>query len=241
MLEVTMLTIGGKAQRPFFHRNTPADRGVIQQVFVNQDYALERLARATDIQNLYNACVASGRTPLILDAGANIGASAVYFAARFPRARIIAFEPEPGNFALLRRNTEGLEVALRCQALGGVSQRVSIVDPGRGEWGYMTTSQEGGDCEMVAASAVVQQALGEGLFPLIAKVDIEGGEKGLFEPPTEWVSTFPVLIVELHDWMLPGEGVALPFLRCVSALNRDFVLHGENVFSVAHALGLPAA
>ena len=71
-----MLNMGGKAQRPFFHRNTPADRGVIQQVFVNQDYALERLARATDIQNLYNACVASGRTPMILDAGANLGAYA---------------------------------------------------------------------------------------------------------------------------------------------------------------------
>jgi FkbM family methyltransferase len=236
-----MLTMGGNAQRPFFHRDTPADRGVIQQVFVNQDYALARLARANQIQHLYNACVASGRTPMILDAGANIGASAVYFAARFPLAQIIAFEPEAENFALLRRNTEGLKVSSCCQALGGVSQRVSVVDPGRGEWGYMTTPQEGGNCEMLAVSAVVQEAMDAGLFPFIAKIDIEGGEKGLFEPPTEWVSSFPVVIVELHDWMLPGEGTALPFLRCVSALNRDFVHHGENVFSVAHALGVPPA
>lgn len=41
---------------------------------------------------------------VILDIGSNIGISSIYFARRFPRARIYAFEPVPENVALLSRN-----------------------------------------------------------------------------------------------------------------------------------------
>ena len=42
---------------------------------------------------------------IVLDAGANIGASAIYFARRYPNARIFALEPEQENYDLLLRNT----------------------------------------------------------------------------------------------------------------------------------------
>lgn len=45
---------------------------------------------------------------VILDIGANIGIASNYLSKRFPRARIFAFEPVPGNFALLGRNTASL-------------------------------------------------------------------------------------------------------------------------------------
>lgn len=41
---------------------------------------------------------------VILDIGANIGISSIYFSDRFPRAQIYAFEPVPQNVALLSRN-----------------------------------------------------------------------------------------------------------------------------------------
>ncbi len=41
---------------------------------------------------------------IIFDIGANIGASAVYFAARYPGARVYCFEPLPENIELLRKN-----------------------------------------------------------------------------------------------------------------------------------------
>ena len=41
---------------------------------------------------------------VILDIGANIGISSIYFSGRFPRAQIYAFEPVPQNVALLSRN-----------------------------------------------------------------------------------------------------------------------------------------
>jgi FkbM family methyltransferase len=51
---------------------------------------------------------AIGEVRTVLDIGANIGVSAVYFAAAFPQARVFAFEPSPDNLAMLRRNTEPL-------------------------------------------------------------------------------------------------------------------------------------
>ncbi len=44
----------------------------------------------------------------IVDVGANIGASVLYFASNFPDARIVAFEPFGDSYELLRRNTEDL-------------------------------------------------------------------------------------------------------------------------------------
>lgn len=44
--------------------------------------------------------------PLIVDAGANIGISALYFKHRYPGSRIICFEPDPKTFELLKVNCE---------------------------------------------------------------------------------------------------------------------------------------
>lgn len=45
--------------------------------------------------------------PVIVDAGANIGVTALWFLSRYPGARLHAFEPEPENFRLLEANFGG--------------------------------------------------------------------------------------------------------------------------------------
>jgi FkbM family methyltransferase len=42
---------------------------------------------------------------VIVDLGGNIGASAVYFATRYPNARVIVLEPDPDSFERLEHNT----------------------------------------------------------------------------------------------------------------------------------------
>ena len=41
---------------------------------------------------------------IVLDIGANVGATALYFSQVFPNAAIYAFEPAPDNFAVLEKN-----------------------------------------------------------------------------------------------------------------------------------------
>lgn len=48
--------------------------------------------------------IPSGNSPVIIDCGANIGLSVVYFKELCPAAKIVAFEPDPAVFDLLRKN-----------------------------------------------------------------------------------------------------------------------------------------
>ena len=39
-----------------------------------------------------------------------------------------------------------------------------------------------------------------------------------------------MLIIELHDWLLPQKRTSAPFLSLVARMHLDFVVRGENVF-----------
>src|SRR5262245_54333406 len=57
------------------------------------------------IENEYDLALAQDPS-IIVDAGANVGMTAVYFALRYPNARIIAIEPESENFGILKSNAK---------------------------------------------------------------------------------------------------------------------------------------
>jgi len=49
-------------------------------------------------------------TKLIIDCGANIGLSVLFFARHYPTHKIIAFEPDPFIFDILKRNIKLFEL-----------------------------------------------------------------------------------------------------------------------------------
>jgi FkbM family methyltransferase len=57
------------------------------------------------------------RIRTVLDVGANIGLSALYFATIFPNAAVHAFEPAIDNLTLLRKNTKAIG-RIHCHAFG---------------------------------------------------------------------------------------------------------------------------
>jgi FkbM family methyltransferase len=235
-LQIVSLKTADGGERPFHHRGTRADLGVIEEMFTTQNYSLSRLRRGPELHALYESWLRAGLRPLILDAGANIGASVAYFNLAFPRAHLLALEPAANNFELLRRNVTGIDVDARCAAIGARGGEVVLTDPGEGEWGYRT--QDTGPGERVprlAAAELVGEKRKAGFTPFIAKIDIEGAEEELFSADTGWVDDFPLLIVELHDWLLLKSASSRTFLRCMAERDRDFVYIGENVFSIANA------
>ena len=78
------------------------------------------------------------KRPRIIDAGANIGASAIWFARTYPKAMVTAIEPHGGNFDLLIKNTIALNVENVYGAVAAKSGKIRLFDPGEGEWGYRT-------------------------------------------------------------------------------------------------------
>jgi hypothetical protein len=100
-------------ERPVLVRRRSRDVWVYRQVFLDRE------------------CELAMPTPrLIIDAGANVGYTTLYFAARFPQARIVAIEPEAENCRQWSRNCGHLERAELVEAaLWPRSGSVRIANP----------------------------------------------------------------------------------------------------------------
>jgi FkbM family methyltransferase len=219
-----------------FRPASDGDREVIDQMFYQRDYDLSRFERGSNIHALYENIIKSKRTPLIIDAGANIGASIVFFALKFPSCRIIAIEPELNNCILLRKNCVGLNYQLIEGGVACENGTAFLADIGHGDMGFMLSEHGDYLVSVYSLDAILKNELQSGATPLIVKIDIEGGEADLFRASTAWLAHVPLVIIELHDWMLPGKGISRNFLRAVTEHDFDVVHHGENTFCFNNAI-----
>jgi len=228
----------GGTKRQFYFRAKSSDENVIDAIFVKRQYDMfAGLPRVRELlTHIHNIQQSTGRNPLIVDAGANIGASSISLSGSAPGAVVVAIEPDAGNYRLLRQNTEGLNIEPIHAAISSNAGRMRIIDPGQGHWGYRTQPTKNNTPDSVVCITIndLYKRYRQTCFPFITKIDIEGGEADLFSDNTEWVELTPILIIELHDWLLPKSGNSRSFLRCISGLNRDFLFFGENVYSISN-------
>jgi FkbM family methyltransferase len=169
---------------------------------------------------------------VIVDAGANVGMATLYFANRYPAARILAIEPEPKNFELLKKNCAGLSNVMLMQAgLWPVHRRLTICDDGAGEWAYSVTEQSAtestNEVSAITMEDILRKLAVSGIDLL--KLDIEGSERELFSTDAgAWLNRVEYIVIELHDRYRPG--CAKAFYSALAT--RDFLqeIRGENIF-----------
>jgi FkbM family methyltransferase len=234
------LHLADGTRRAFYYRANSSDQNVIRDIFQARQYDVRRLSRAQELFGLLERQASAGRRPLIVDAGANIGASTVHFMTTVPTALVVAVEPDVANFELLLKNAAGPNVQAVNAAISSTRGHARVFDPGEGHWGYRTRliAEDENLADAVPRVTIndIYNSHSGQHFPYIVKVDIEGGESDLFSGNTEWVARTPLVIVELHDWLLPKAGTSRPFLECISKLDRDFVQQHEDIFSIANDL-----
>lgn len=207
-----------------------SDINVFRQVFGKKDYDLSKFAQEKWIRAAYERILGEGKVPLILDAGANIGASAVWFALKFPRAKIIAVEPQAGNAAICRKNIKDFaNITLVEAALGGAPGTVNISEDVQ-DWAFQTARTEAGAISIRTISELF--ATEKNGRPFIVKMDIEGFEKDVFSAPADWLDEVEAFIVEPHDWMMPGAGTSYGLQRALGPRQFDMLLSGENLVYV---------
>jgi len=142
---------------------------------------------------------------VIVDAGANIGLSAVFFANKYPGAIVIALEPEESNFQLLQRNVSLYpQIKPVNAALWRENGQICLIDPQHGHHGFQTVERTE-NSRLVQAMTVDALMAKMGLeFIDILKIDIEGSEKEVFENSAKWIDRVGMIMVELHDTLKPG-------------------------------------
>lgn len=221
-------------RRMTFHVRDESDYCTLENTYLEEDYRLARLARGPEIVARYDHITRSGRTPLIIDCGANIGLTAAYFSDKFPLAKIVAIEPNGANLALARINCRSAQVEFQHAGIASERKKGRLVDPRLGNDAFRIDEDPSGTVDLVSVDHLLQNTACAECEPFIIKVDIEGFEDELFSKNIGWIERFPLLIMELHDWLLPGRANSRNFLKAIAGLDRDFVFINANVFSLAN-------
>jgi FkbM family methyltransferase len=169
-----------------------SDVAAFEHVFVHQEYDISVV----------------GAPSIIVDAGANIGMSAVYFSLRYPSAQVLAVEPDPANFAVLRKNAVLFPNILPVNAaLWNRETMVTMVDAGGGSWGLRVRESNSAHPGHISVRAVTLQALFEEYRITgvdLLKIDIEGAEREILEDASQWIHQVSVICAELHDRFRSG-------------------------------------
>ena len=215
LLELPTLKLP-ELERPIAFRKGMSERHAFAQVFIKREYDFDW----------------GGELERIVDAGANVGLATLYFKERFPRARIAAVEPHPGNAEAYRGNTAHLkgvelfEAALHCRS----GEALAVTDEGYGSNAFMTRPDGAGKAVAEVATITVSDLMERMGWPSLdlVKLDIEGGEGVLFEENLDWMDVTRHIVLEFHERMM--ERSSAPVLAALSA--KGFLVadvRGENI------------
>ena len=169
--------------------------------------------------------------PFIMDAGANIGLSVLYFKQRFPAATVMAFEPDPQMFDLLRRNTAGLPgVELRNAAAWTADTTLTFFTEGSLAGSTEIDFLNKGRAVTVAAERLRDRLVERPVDFL--KIDIEGAENEVLPDIADALDRVGLLFFEYHS--APGRPQRLgELLQLICDQGFRYVING------AHGARLP--
>jgi FkbM family methyltransferase len=172
----------------------------------------------------------------IVDGGANVGMASIYFANKYPEAKIIAIEAEAANFDILARNVRPYPAIIPIHAAlwnhdGEINVREA--DPATGvggNWAFVTRDGQGTDGQGANVRAITMPTLMKEMQVQavdLVKIDIEGAEKEVFAAG-DWMTSVRCLMIELHDRYRPGCSEA------VDSVTQGFskTQRGETTFFV---------
>ena len=197
-------------QHPVLGRTGSSDPWVLSTIFVEREY--------DPLRN-------DEKVELVLDCGANVGYSSVYFLNRYPRCRVLAVEPDPENLEILRLNLKPYGERAEVIPAAVWSKRTSLVIVPQGTaWATQVRAVragEHGDLVAIDVPGLLQRADKPRVDVL--KVDIEGSEAEVFSGDVDpWLPRVGNLVIELH-----GEKCTEVVERALSGYEFEKLTSGE--------------
>ena len=214
----------------FFSQNVRNfyDINTVYQIFGYEEYDLSSLKIWKKTKLI------SKKKSLIVDCGSNIGSSSRYFAEIFSDCQIIAIEPDFDNYNMSKKNIFYDKIKIINSAVASKNLNYKVIskkDPRAHRIKYKK-----GKKENITMTINQILKLEKNFTPYIIKIDIEGFEKELFKENIEWMDKFKIIIIEIHDWMLPSKSISSNFIRSLaktsSKSKRDLIIKGENLISI---------
>jgi FkbM family methyltransferase len=186
------------AIHPVLVRRGSSDLDAFNQIFINREYG-----SLDDMPGV----------GLVIDCGANAGYASAWYLSRHPRCHVIAVEPDPANFAILRRNLDayGSRVTSIRAGVWSRTARLAMSDAvyrdGK-EWARQVRVAEPGestDLEGVDVGTLLASSGHDRIS--ILKMDVEGAEAVIFSAgDRSWLDRVDAIAIELHDDSSFGSG-----------------------------------
>ncbi len=188
LLRLKKIKVNG-IKHPIHLRRNSTDALVFQEVFLFELYNLSR-----------------PNTGVIIDAGGNIGLTSIFFATKFPHAKIYSVEPCNSNFSLFLENAKGYPAIIPIHsALWNKDTSLKIIDKNESHWAFAVTECSTSDphaFKAVSLNSLMKKYNME--YIDVLKLDIEGAERELFaENYDYWITRTRCILLELHDWLKP--------------------------------------
>ena len=167
--------------------------------------------------------------PYIIDAGANIGLSVIYFKQLYPNSEIVAFEPDTAAFEALSFNIESFylnKITLVKKALWNDETIMSFYSEGAD--GGRVACKEDTDQLIDIQTTKLRDYLNRKVDFL--KIDIEGAETLVLENCADLLSNVERLFVEYHS--ISGHPQSLHTLtEILNSAGFRYQVQNNGVFS----------
>lgn len=137
--------------------------------------------------------------PAVIDCGAHIGLSVIYFKHICPSAKIIAFEPDKKNFDLLAANIQSFnlkDITLRNEAVWINNTQISFNNEGNMA-SRIETSPDASQTNIMTVNAVRLKEIITGKVHFL-KLDIEGAEYEVLKDIQDKLHFIDNMFVEYH-------------------------------------------
>lgn len=147
------------------------------------------------VQGIYDFR-AKTQEPVILDCGANVGVSLIFFKQKYPKAQITAFEPDPEIAYFLEYNLQqfGFQDIRLFQKAVWTSETELHFEADGADGGRITEKTEGKTISTVRLRDFLEKPVD------FLKIDIEGAEYEVLKDITDRLSQVQHLFVEYHSF-----------------------------------------
>jgi FkbM family methyltransferase len=178
--------------RAAYHvRHGTRDVGIFSEIFIAGEYEPPSAVLAV--------LGSAGDAVRVLDLGANVGLFAAFCRWRWPNASIVALEPDPDNFAVLRQ-TAAANAGIAC-VHGCAGPHAGSVRFVAGHFAESYVAVDDADPSAIDVPCLDAFELAASVD--LVKIDIEGSEWDLLRDPRLRTLSAASIVMEWHDKRCP--------------------------------------
>ncbi len=179
----------------FIRDNKYSDYEVFNQIFKFKEYEI--------IKNMLLNNNSKNNQKIIIDAGANVGYTTVYFSNELKDIKIFAIEPSSENCEMIFKNSSFFKnIKVYQMALSEKENTYFNLDrnfrDGK-DWSIATAEAENGDIKGISIKEIINE---NGLEHIsLLKIDIEGAERFIFKKDNnlDFLKITEIVALEIHD------------------------------------------